>query len=559
MADGGGEGVDLGIPGLGPAVLVGRGGFGLVYRATQLSSHGVVAVKVAQDHLDRAATIRFEREASALGRLRGHPNICTVYDAGIDAAGRPYLVMELAPSSLADRIAADGPLPWEEVAALGVRMAGAMETAHLAGLLHRDVKPENILLTPYGEWRLADFGLARQGDETLSGDVTATLSHAAPELIEGVPPSVASDVYALGSTLFAALTGRPAFARQPDAHQASVYRRIAEEPVPDMPGTPDDVAEVVRRAMAKAPSDRYASAAELGSALQQAQERAGLSATPLPILDGDTGVRTEGLRREPPGADPEPTADDRTPHQLGDHTEALQRGGRDLPPTEEAPDEPPSAGGPDRRMLLHLAIAAAVSVLALILAALTLGGGDGDTDEARATTTTTEAPPSTVDDDMIRLAEDWQLVQITTDACMGADFGPCPLDDGFFPYFSVDCPPAEDLGGFGRSAGQVAEPSCTISFMELEPAEASFDGEWLYAHFMSSSPPGEIEIQRGAACPDAPVTYTLDLLVEGGEVRDGQLTAIQLRGDLSIYVDSPTDPSCGSYYQFSDFVVQAAS
>jgi hypothetical protein len=555
MTDGGGEGVDLGIPGLGPAVLVGRGGFGLVYRATQRSSGGPVAVKIAQGHLDATSSVRFEREAAALGALRGHPNICTVYDAGVDPSGRPYLVMELAPSTLADRIASDGPLPWEDVAALGVRMAGALETAHLAGLLHRDVKPENILRTPYGEWRLADFGLARRGEETLSSEVTATLSHAAPEFIEGAAPSVASDVYALGSTLFVALTGTTAFTAD-GAHAMTIMRRITEDPVPDMPGTPDPIADVVRRAMAKAPEDRYASAAEMGRALQQAQQRAGAGVTPLPVPPGDIAPRPELP------LDADLTVDNRTPANVGDLTEAVNRGGRQAPaPEPGSPDEPGPPRGPNRRVLLTAG--AVLGVVVLLVAALALRGGDpGDgADKAAATSETTE---TTVNPDEIELARDWYKSQITTDVCIGADTGPCPLTadvlSGVAPTFSVDCPPAEHAGRFGRSARQVAEPSCLISFLELEPAEASFDGNELGARFTSSTPPGGgVESERGPGCLEVPATYWIHLSVEDEETREGRRVATKLRGDLNIYVDNPADQNCGSYYFFSDFVVEAGS
>ena len=175
----------------------------MVYWAVQASSGGQVAVKVLSGHLEDATRPRFERETAALGALLGHPNICTVFDAGVDASGRPYLVMEYAArGSLAARLRGEGPLGWADVLVVGVKLAAALETAHRAGLLHRDVKPENVLVTVYGEPRLADFGLARFTDDSVSqaGGVTTTVAHAAPELLRGRPPSVASDVYALGST-----------------------------------------------------------------------------------------------------------------------------------------------------------------------------------------------------------------------------------------------------------------------------------------------------------------------------------------------------------------------
>ena len=328
--------VDLGIPGLGPGLLVGGGGFGKVYRATQLATGGPVAVKVFSGHLDDTARSRFEREAAALGSLRGHPNICTVFDAGVDGSGRPYLVMEYAPSTLAQRVA-DGPLGWVDATSLGVRIAGALETAHRTGLLHRDVKPENVLWTEFGAWLLADFGLARFTDDTASRTLAATVSHAAPELVAGGAASVASDVYALGSTLFTALTGRMAFARGEDEHRLSVYRRIEEEPVPAMSGVPEPVAAVVRQAMAKRPGDRFASAAALGETLQEAQRTLGSAVTPLPVRVPEPEA-APGPPLEPAAS----TVDDRTPKMPADPTEVVIRRDRERPPRDTEPSPEPA-------------------------------------------------------------------------------------------------------------------------------------------------------------------------------------------------------------------------
>jgi hypothetical protein len=540
MADASGGGIDLGIPGVGPAELVGRGGFGLVYRATQLSSGGVVAIKVLQGNLDTTASIRFEREASALGSLRGHPNICTVYDAGVDPTGRPYLVMELAPSSLAQRIASDGPLPWQDAVTLGVRLAGALETAHRARLLHRDVKPENVLLTAFGEWRLADFGLARLTDDTLSRDVTATVTHAAPELLEGAPASVASDVYALGSTLFVALTGSPAFTLADGAHQASVFRRIAEEPVPDMPGTPADVAEVVRTAMAKDPTERFASAADMGTALQAAQQRAGVVVTPLPLPLGET--LPPGL----PGPDTHLTEDVRTPIEVGELTTAVEREGREVPPIEvDTSPEPKEGGGwrPSRRALLTAV--ALVAVAAVVGGALALAGGDGDGGAAASS-------------DEISVAGDWEAAELVVEECAGAEGGPCPDTDAFDFSFSIDCPPVPTSGGFGRSVAQTAEDSCTISLIGLDPVALEFEGRFASGEVSTESPPGGIEMEFGAACHGALTNFAFEFSVSDAEVRGDEQVAAELEGDLYVYPLYSDDPSCGSHYQFS-YVMEEAS
>jgi serine/threonine protein kinase len=407
---------DLGIPGIGPATLVGHGGFGRVYRAVQASSGGVVAVKVTAGHLDDRARERFEREARALGALRGHPNICTVFDAGVDRDDRPYLVMEYVPTTLAQRLADEGPMEWSEATALGVQLAGALHTAHGQGLLHRDVKPENVLISQFGAPKLADFGLARFTDDSLSGTITATISHAAPELLRGAPPSVATDVYALGSTLFAALTGHVAFALTDQAHHASLYRRIEEDPVPEMPGVPDAVAQVVRTAMAKEPGDRLPSARAFGEALREAQRQAGALVTPLPLA-----AEARAGHEEPSVLI---TADDATPHQPspgGGLTAAVVRGNRE-PVVLEAPTN--ASPGTSRRAPRWLPGAALLGVALLaVTLAVAFSGGEGDPDPSSSTstteqtTTTSEQTTTTTLTPEAQLAADLPLItQLWADA-----------------------------------------------------------------------------------------------------------------------------------------------
>ena len=181
---------------------VGRGGFGVVYRARQAAFRRHVAVKVLTNRFDPATQARFEREGAAMGALSGHPNILAVYGAGTTSDGRAYLLMPyLGRGSLAARLENEGRLPRQDVAAIGVRIAGALETAHAAGILHRDIKPDNILLDDYGEAHVCDFGIARfhggPGTATTTGHVTASVMYAAPEVLTGSPASPASDVYGL--------------------------------------------------------------------------------------------------------------------------------------------------------------------------------------------------------------------------------------------------------------------------------------------------------------------------------------------------------------------------
>lgn len=278
---------DFEVPGCEEPVEIGRGGFGVVYRAYQRSMNRTVAVKLVTG-LDEDARLRFERERRALGSVSTHPNIVTVYDSGTSTTGRPYLVMEyLEAGSLAGRLARRGPLPWQDVTRIGVQLAGALETAHRAGVLHRDLKPENVLVSPYGP-KLADFGIARVdgGAETQTGMVVATLTHAAPEVLAGHRASVLSDVYGLGSTLFTLVAGRPPFlSSDEDYSLAPLIVRISSQPVPDLRplGVPDPVCRVIERALAKQAFDRQQSAAALGRELQQAQVSVGLAPTDLQL------------------------------------------------------------------------------------------------------------------------------------------------------------------------------------------------------------------------------------------------------------------------------------
>lgn len=387
-------GVDLRIPGIGPGILVGRGGYAEVYRATQLSSGGVVAVKVLSGHLDETARSRFERETAALGALRGHPNICTVFDAGADAVGRPYLVMEYAPRTLADLVKSAGPLSWQDAAELGVKLAGALETAHRAGLLHRDVKPENVLITGFGEPQLADFGLARFHDDTASrGGITTTLSHAAPELLGGNPPSARSDVYALGSTLFYALMGRAAFALSDEAHLVSLYKRIEQDPVPPMPGVPPELAEVVRSAMAKVPDERFATAESVGEALRAAQEAHGLAMTRLPLPLGAVDQARDIIDRDRTVDDGTPRVDE---HDVDGITRPVERRDRVVPVDTggDAIGDTASDQGARLRGRFPYLMGGGVLLLVLVVAlALLLAGGGGDGERADAGDTTEPSRP----------------------------------------------------------------------------------------------------------------------------------------------------------------------
>lgn len=275
--------MEITFPGSNYTVLsvLGHGGFSTVYRALQVSIGREVAIKI--DHrvlLDENDRQRFLAEVRAAGQVSGHPNVIDIHDAGITDDKRPYLVMELCPAgSLADRLHEHGPMPVPEVLALGVAIADALAAAHRTGLVHRDVKPANVLYDRYGQPQLADFGLAARYDPTSESPATLevlTPAYAAPEMFTSSRPTPAVDVYGLSATLYALLTGKPprwpeGVAGLSDAEIAALH----EAPLPDIPGVPPSLVQVLRSGMAKEPLHRVSTAAQLRDALRAERDAIG--------------------------------------------------------------------------------------------------------------------------------------------------------------------------------------------------------------------------------------------------------------------------------------------
>ncbi|MGV9869320.1 protein kinase domain-containing protein [Rhodococcus koreensis] len=323
---------ELSADGFDNAQEIGRGGFGVVYRCIQPALDRTVAVKVLTSDLDPDNLERFLREQRAMGKLSGHPNIATILQIGTTGRGHPYLVMQLHPrGSLETLIRRAGPLDWKAVLALGVKLCGALEVAHRAGILHRDVKPGNILLTDYGEPLLTDFGIARMsgGFETTVGTVIGSPAFTAPEVLRGDTPTPGADVYSLGATLFCALTGHAAFERRSGEQLVAQFLRITSEPIPDLRGgvIPDPVCALLERAMATA-ADRPPSAAAFGDEVRQAQHLTGVPVDPMPL----------------PGIFPLAAASGTVPETTGERTARVSKpptGSRTPPPSPATKFRPP--------------------------------------------------------------------------------------------------------------------------------------------------------------------------------------------------------------------------
>ena len=296
------------LPGLTYQRHIGSGGFAEVYLYEQLVTGQKVAVKVlTDDGLDDELQGRFFAEAKTTAELADHPSIVTVYTADITAAGRPYLVMQYYPKpNLAVRCRAKA-FGVREVLQIGVQLAGAVETAHRAGILHRDIKPANVLTDAYDAPGLTDFGIAgRSGGAGGSTAEAMSVPWSPPEVLEWLDSDERADVYSLGATLYHLLAGRSPFELKSGPNgRSALIDRIKREPVPDLArdDVPDSMLRLLKQCMAKAPAARPASALALGQALRAIQQEQRIALTPLivredeerpapPVGDEDEGLAT---------------------------------------------------------------------------------------------------------------------------------------------------------------------------------------------------------------------------------------------------------------------------
>lgn len=277
------------LPGLAYIRPLGSGGFADVFLYEQDMPRRDVAVKVLPSDV-RDADLRrmFNAEADVLAHLSAHPSIVTVYQAGISADGRPYIVMEFCPDSLSQRYRRER-IPVEEVLTIGVKIASALESAHRAGLVHRDVKPSNILVTTFGAPVLADFGISSSLTRATADEVLAmSIPWSAPEVIaEETAGTVASEVWSLGATVYSLLAGHSPFERRDRAQNTKeqLRRRIARATYTDIARTdvPASLQVALARAMRRDPRERHASAREFADALRAVQTELGISPTSLEI------------------------------------------------------------------------------------------------------------------------------------------------------------------------------------------------------------------------------------------------------------------------------------
>lgn len=402
---------ELGIEGLTAVDLIGRGGFGAVYRVRDDVHGRELAVKVLPPLPDDSARRQFDRERRAMGVLSDHAGIGTVHTSGFTANGEPYIAMQLIDGgSLAERIA-QGPLSVRDTLDIGTAMADAVVVAHGAGVLHLDIKPENILFTSRGEPKLVDFGIAKLADDNrATSTIRATPAYAAPEILEGQTATELADVYSLGVTLYAALVGEAPYAGD---SMLTVLRRIAVEPVPAItrPDVPAGVVDLLRRAMDKSPAARPPSMARFGEELRALS--AGLDSGQTGSVGGQppasstitfAGSPIASASIPPPGSPP--PAGTSWPNPSGPVPPLTPSG--PVPPPGGAglggrpPDSPPPGGvpyEPPKKRPMGLIIGGiAAALVAIVVAIVLLTGGDGDDPQEADDTTTTTPSESTVPD-----------------------------------------------------------------------------------------------------------------------------------------------------------------
>jgi tRNA A-37 threonylcarbamoyl transferase component Bud32 len=357
---------------------LGRGGMGIVYQARQTVMDRQVVIKVINKVLlDRPDSLeRFRREVRAAAKL-AHPNIVTAYDAE-QAGDLHMLVMEFVPGrSLAEALRKDGPLPVAQACAHARQAALGLQHAHERGMVHRDIKPGNLMLTPHGQVKILDFGLAKLASEqgsgtglTASNAYMGTPEYSAPEqATDARTADIRADLYSLGCTLYCLLAGRPPFREPTPVLTILAHLQQEPRPLPEVrPDVPPALWVVVARLLAKDPARRYQTPAEAASVLAPFC-KAGAKASPAPA---------GGQPRPAPPATlgPQATLQASAPRAPANTAPAEPPLAHLVTETEQPPPRPAAAGLWDRRWLLGGVAAGLVAALGLavcLVAALVVG------------------------------------------------------------------------------------------------------------------------------------------------------------------------------------------
>jgi serine/threonine protein kinase len=430
--------------------IAGRGGMGVVYKATHLALDRVVALKLIAPEISGDAQFRerFKQESMTAAAL-DHSNVVPIYDAG-EEHGQLYVTMRHVPGTdLRALIEQSGALPPAEAASIIAQIAGALDAAHERGLVHRDVKPGNILIEDRGGRRhafLTDFGLTKHAASdsgmTKTGMFVGTLDYIAPEQLQGQAVDARTDVYSLSCVLYQAVTGEVPYPR--DSEPSKMWAHMGEDP-PKVrrvrADVPDAFEEVIERGMAKKPEDRYPSTGDLGRAAIAAAQGGQATQVERSVATGDAAPGAAmpppvvSVPAPPPGvpSSPAPTAGPSAPAAPPPPPGYAPPPPPGPPPPQWQPSGPPpppgaGPGGPKNRTPLIIGAAVAAVLVLGVIAALALSGGGGDekksdepeTTQATDTTGTdtgadTSGSPGTGPEADIRLAVETTLGAVTTD------------------------------------------------------------------------------------------------------------------------------------------------
>lgn len=501
------------IPGLVEWQPLARGGFSTVWQARQESLDRLVAVKVDHRTLtEDKERRRFLREAGAAGRLSGHPGIVTVHDAGILSDGRPFLVMDLCSGgSLTQWLKPEFRQSEERIRDVGVQIADALAAAHARGVLHRDVKPANILIDAYNHVGLADFGLAAIPDAGADASVSLegmTPAYAAKEVFYLEPPNEYGDVFSLAATLYALLNGRPP--RWPDDGTPSLPEllELRSQPTDRLPGVSDAFMDLLLRAMDDEP-ERRPTATQFRDQLAALQLGASSSSGSTTSKAVGVGVAAGAADALEPGS--------RRPRQVTEVDEK-RRQARKGPARALVEDKPRS-----RRPLAAVLLVAAL-VATVALASLFNGGSTG-----RAVTGPTPEQPSASGTP----ADPSSAAQPTVGPASTPTASPAP--EGF-----VDC--SEQLGGESYC---VQEPECWADangfadvrlYADLVECNQTHLHQTYAAGVLKATVSRQSELE---ARPEVTALCSYDnlnkVLAQGKSQKDWQLTKlppqVQIRGD----------------------------
>ncbi|MFG1808857.1 serine/threonine-protein kinase [Streptomyces sp. NPDC049040] len=458
---------------------IGRGGMGTVWRAEDELLDRQVAVKKLhppQPHMaeEEVATLfeRTRREARAAARI-SHPNVIVVHDV-VDDAGLPSIVMEYVPSvTLGELLKERGALPPAEAARIGRGMIAALRAAHRAGVLHRDVKPGNVLLGDAGRIVLTDFGIAQaSGTSTLTrtGELIGSIDFLSPERIRGAMPGPEADLWALGATLYQAVEGKSPF-RRPTAIETAYA--IAEEPVVPAPNA-GALTRVIAGLLAKEPAERLS-----------AEEAEGMLR--IPAGEQDTALVETGFTRQLPATDPPAS---QAAHPGGTHPPGPQHGQH----AQRSAEAGPSGRRPGRWIAAVVAVAVIAGGVALVVDRAnrsdTAADGSDKGGPPATTATATTAPPTTTP----------PTTQPTTPTAAPTTYEPPPVPDGYHLVSQADrgyTVPVPD-----HWTKKVVDGGDQVSYVDptgkvgLKISSLDFGGPDPYQHWIELEPQTEEQVHN---------------------------------------------------------------